>query len=130
MSFLQLYCQEDTYHMELRNFLDEEYDINGGTWVLGDNEDASFASVWSPNEVQKTIHDVSGQAFTKAINLKTEDTPENYWEYSAHFNGSGEILKDDKILLVFWIRGIEGERGNGFVQHVFGFGRSSLYKLF
>ncbi len=124
LPYLCLFSQEDAYHLELRNFLEEEYDITGGSWILGDNEDATLASAWSPVEVQKTIINISDQAFTKAINLKTEDTPENYWEYSTHFGGTNQIAQGDKILLVFWIKGIEGERGNGFVQHVFGLGEA------
>ncbi len=41
MSF-PLFGQEDMYHQWLRDYLDDEYGISTGEWVLGETEEEAF----------------------------------------------------------------------------------------
>ena len=117
ISHINLIAQEDAYHEWLRDQLQSEYNINGGTWVIAETESDALNSVWSsPGVIAKEI-EIPGKPFSMALRLETEDRPGNIWDYAAQFSTNTPIASGDALLLVVWVRGLSGERGQGFVTH-------------
>ena len=83
---LSAWAQADAYHNWLLNQLETEYGITGGSWVLSDKETNTLASLFTQEGVTQTEIDVADMPFSKAVRLKTNDRPPNYWEYSAIFS--------------------------------------------
>ncbi len=119
-----LFSQEDEYHSWLRNQLQNEYGITGGTWQISDNENATLSSSYTPEGVTKEIINIESQPFTRAVHVSTSERPINSWDYFIHFKTNNTIAEDDVLLLIVWVRGIEGERGKGFINHTFALAQS------
>ncbi len=116
---LPLLLSQDSYHSELLDQLQNEYGINGGEWVISDSEVSTLQAYYAVDSVQVEQKDVLDMPFTKSLELTTYTRPDNFWEYAIQFNASQSIEESDVLLLVFWVRGIQGERGHGFINHTF-----------
>ncbi len=127
---LPAWAQADAYHNWLLNQLETEYGITGGSWVLSDKETNTLASLFTQEGVIRTEMDVADMPFSKAVRLKTNDRPSNYWEYSATF-GTQNVLETDEVLLaVFWVRGLNAERGKGFINTTYEKGAPPYNSMF
>ena len=121
---ISLFAQEDAYHSQLRTQLQNDFGISGGTWLISDSENTTLSSSWAPEGVTKEFIDVTGQPFTRAVRVATNDRPLNFWNYFIHFNAKNTVANGDVLLLIVSVRGLEGERGRGFINHVFGLGQA------
>lgn len=122
---------EDSYHTWLRNQLKTDFGLSGGTWVLPDNELNTLNFSFAPNGVEKAVVAVDDQPFSHALQVTTQDRPPNPWNYFVHFGSQSAISKGDALLIVAWIRGLSGERGQGYVSHTFELGQppyTSVYR--
>jgi GH35 family endo-1,4-beta-xylanase len=112
-------ANEDSYHRWLRNFLQSQYGVTGGNWVISDNENTTLSHAYVSNNVNKEKITVSGKPFTRAYRLTTITRIDNWWQHFAHFKAQEAISRNDVLLLIFWVRGISGERGQGFINHTY-----------
>lgn len=115
---------EDSYHSWLRGQLTSEYGLTGGTWILPDNELDTLNFSFAPAGVEKVLIDVEAQPFSHALQVTTEDRPPNPWNYFVHFGSQAGISAGDSLLIVAWIQGVSGERGQGYVNHTFELGEA------
>lgn len=113
-------AQEDAYHQWVRSQLDTVYGITGGTWVAGETEDAAFEQVFLSQNVARAGMNVDGQPFSRAIRFTTTSRPANFWEYAAYIPTKAPIAEGDVLLLIVWLRGLGGERGDGAVRSIVG----------
>lgn len=109
-------AQEGSYHNWLREQLQTEYQISGGSWVLGETEAATHTASFTLEGVTRTEFTVNDQPFSRGIRLATTDRPDNYWTYSSNFSTENDLHPGDVVLAVLWIRGVQAERGQGFIN--------------
>ena len=114
-----LLMSQDSYHSALLDQLQNEYGITGGEWMISDSEAATLLAFYAVDSVQVEEKDIPEMPFTKSLELTTNTRPANFWEYAIQFNASHSIEEGDVLLLVFWVRGIQGERGRGFINHTY-----------
>ena len=124
------FSQQDAYHDSLLEQLETDYGITGGDWVFGDREETIMSTAYASEGLEKDWIDVEGMPFSKGFRLTTTTRPENYWEHSLQFGTENAISKDDVLLLIFWVRGISGERGRGFVRHSYELGGTPYTRSF
>lgn len=115
-------AQTDAYHDWLLNQLNSDHGISGGEWVFGNNEASTTARLYTQAGVTRTDISIADMPFTQAVRLKTEDRPTNFWEYSATYSTQDLIPNGDVLLAVFWIRGLDAERGKGFINSTYELG--------
>ncbi len=125
-----VFSQQDAYHDWILDQLETEYGLTGGNWAFGDNEDAPMSTAYASSGVDKDWIEIEEMPFTKGFRLTTTTRPENYWDHSLQFGTENAISKDDVLLLIFWVRGISGERGKGFVRHSYELGGSPYTRSF
>jgi len=114
-----LVSQQDNYHTWLKNQLENEHGITGGSWVFSNNEASTMGSAYASSEVQKDENTIEDQPFTRSLIVTTFNRPENPWTNSIQFSTQSQINQNDVMFLVVWVRGISGERGRGFMDHRF-----------
>lgn len=116
---IPLFAVEDSYHLQLRNQLETDYNIVGGEWVLTDQE-KSTNQLTNLAAVSKKTENWNGlEPFTEIVRLTVTQKGANAWDNAVRFATRTTINKDDVILLVIWVRGIQGEEGLGRIQHIF-----------
>ena len=125
-----VFSQQDVYHDWLLEQLETEYSITGGDWVFGDKEETVMSTAYASPGVDKDWIDIEDMPFTKGFRLTTTYRPENYWDNSLQFGTENMISKDDVLLLTFWVRGISGERGKGYVRHSYELGEAPYTRSF
>ncbi|HPG39558.1 MAG TPA: endo-1,4-beta-xylanase [bacterium] len=114
-----LFAEEDSYHQNLRNQLKTDYDLEGGEWVLTDQENTTN-KLTNLSGVTKKIETGSGsEPFTEIVRLTVTQKGANAWDNAVRFAIRTAIKKDDVLLLVIWVRGVHGEQGMGRIQHIF-----------
>ncbi len=113
-------AQEDAYHAGLRSQLQTDYGVTGGTWVLGDTEDASFQQVFIDGDVTREDVAVTGQPFTQAIRFTVNSRSDLFWQRGAYLPVQAPIQAGDAVLLVVWLRGLTAERGHGAARSLVG----------
>lgn len=122
---------EDGYHTWLRDQLSTDYGLSGGAWVLPDNELDTLNFSFAPAGVEKAVVSVTEQPFAHALQVTTADRPPNPWNYFVHFGARSSVAQGDVLLIVAWIKGLSGERGQGYVNHTFELGEppyTSVYR--
>lgn len=107
---------QDGYHSWLLNQLENEYGLNGGTFVLGDNEDDKFDAFNHFNggaltpEQRMTVSEknITNQPFTKAFELLTPTRlPDGKNTLvGSKIKNQQNINEGDTLLLVFWAKGV------------------------
>lgn len=58
-------AQDDAYYAGLRDQLQNEYGLTGGTWLIGGTEEATLSSAFTPDGVAQEIITVDDQPFTR-----------------------------------------------------------------
>ena len=113
------FSKEDSYHLNLRDQLKNSFNIEGGAWVLTDQENTTN-KLAALTRVSKKTESYSGkEPFTEVVRLTAATKGTNPWDNAVRFNTKTAIKKDDALLLVIWVRGIEGDEDYGRIQHIF-----------
>lgn len=106
-------CQveaQDAYHTFLKNQLQTNYGVTGGTWVFGDNETIKMNDVFTYNTTLSSIT-VSGQPFTQGKNIKVTAPGAFPYSNSVLLTSKAAVNAGDRALLVVWIKGISAADG-------------------
>ncbi len=110
----------DTYRTALRNQLQSEYGITGGTWVLGETEEEVFTAYSPTAEVTVQPTNVQGHPFTTALRFEVQSAGLNPWDRGTYFATKQPIDRGDVLLLVVWVRSLDAERGDGAARSIVG----------
>jgi endo-1,4-beta-xylanase len=113
--FTNISAQNDAYHNALLASLQSNHGLTGGTWVLTPNENinANNAASYGCATTQNTI---TGQDFSKAINLNITAPGSNVWD-AGYFNPNvNAIQQGDRVLFVVWLRTISAAQTDGQVS--------------
>ncbi|MBY9005441.1 MAG: endo-1,4-beta-xylanase, partial [Candidatus Lokiarchaeota archaeon] len=106
---------DDFYHEEIRNQLNTQYGISGGTWILNDNE-LNNINLWNGTGFVETTT-VTGELFSQSFIANSPETQENNWDLNVNAGIINQINTGDICLIIFWARCIESESGTG-LSHV------------
>lgn len=110
---------EDDYHMALGQQLSDQFGISGGEWMISDNEIATNNKATLTGVTRKKIAWEGDEPFSEVLELKIASTKPNRWDNAVRFVCPTAVNKDDVLLLVIWMKGIEANEGFGNVQHIF-----------
>lgn len=104
-SFLLLNAQ-DAYHTNLNNFLQTEYSLPEGEFLVGNTETSVLGNVqnWG---VSKTTEDATDQDFAKYSRVIVSTPGNNPWDRGWKLPNPTTIGASEKLLLVFWLK-VEG----------------------
>ena len=110
---------EDAYHENLRLQLQSDFGISGGQWLLSDTEKNTNAKASLSSVTRKSV-DYSGDLpFSKILELTTTSRKNNAWDSAVRFTTSGNITKDDALLLVVWLNSVESDADVNHITHIF-----------
>ena len=108
--------QADAYHSSLRTQFETEFNVTGGTWVLGETEAVSMGRVFTSGNANRQNITVSDMPFTRAVRLRVPVRGANPWDYFIGFSMPEGFSQGDRGVLVVWARGISAERGEGLLN--------------
>lgn len=97
---------------------------DGGSPVLPENA-AIRMSLSGGSNGRREIITVENMPFEKAVQGETKTTVTNSWDIQFTIKTNAAILKDDVLLAVFWVRGIESSDETGEVRTEFIFEQDS-----
>ncbi|MCB1120422.1 MAG: hypothetical protein KJT03_02640 [Verrucomicrobiae bacterium] len=118
------------YHTWLRNQLENEYGITGGTWITGATEREAMETAYVDPDLTRTDFAADGQPFVWALNLKNSVVPPNNWNDFALFNTQDAIATGDVLLLVVWVRGKDIGEGLPMIRHNFEITETPFTKIY
>jgi|GEM_PF-556063 len=105
-----LFAVEDPYHTALRNQLQADYGITGGSWVFADNETAK-TNQYTSYGATVTDLTVTGQQFTQVKNINVTTQQQSPFSSAMGILNNNPTTVGDRGLLVFWGKGISGANG-------------------
>ena len=108
-------AQDDAYHEWIRTELETQYDLTGGTWLLGQSEAQTLAPSGTDGVAlteEASPADVPFASHLRAV--VTDPTPDMPWERTLRWPSLEAASASDVLLIVFWIRGTASE-GAGLV---------------
>jgi GH35 family endo-1,4-beta-xylanase len=108
---LSLCAEEDDYHKALRTQLETDYNISGGDWVLGDNENSTNGKIQLTNVTRKLLDAGDELPFAKTVQLNIAKRGANGWDNAVRFPTSADIKEGDALLLVIWLNTVEADEG-------------------
>ncbi|MDA3865456.1 MAG: endo-1,4-beta-xylanase [Salinivirgaceae bacterium] len=112
VSFSLLMAQ-DTYHTNLKNRLQTDYGITGGTWMFSADEAANASSTTGGSLVS-----VTGQSFTKARRIDCTGQT-NVANNSINLVCPSSITNGDRLLMIFWARTVSAPNNRGCGSFIF-----------
>ncbi len=104
-----LFSAEDAYHQALRQQLETQYGLTGGTWVLPETEKQTNSSGQLSNVTSKKIAYSGNEPFTEVLELKTTARRPNSWDNAVRFPAVQPVKKGDVLLLIIWMNSIESD---------------------
>lgn len=107
---------DDSYHASIRNQLQTEFGIVGGDWMFSDNETATMGSVLTYGGVQSQIVNIAGQPFSQAFRATSPTAMPFRWNRALYANATQPVSAGDTMLLVFWVRSLSAQAGNGILM--------------
>ena len=99
---------QDGYHLALLNQIQNEYSINGGTFVLSSNDSTNANAFSIYGNQSNSIENISGQDFTLANDVTVNAQGTNPWDAGMVQSNNTTINQSDKVLLVCWLRILSG----------------------
>ena len=114
-----LLAEEDAYHQALRQQLQTEFGITGGTWVLPETEKQTNASASLSNVTRKLIANTGAEPFAEILELKTTARRPNSWDNVVRFPTTQAVKKGDALLAVIWMNSIESDVQYNTLTHKF-----------
>lgn len=103
---------DDAYHTSIRNQLQTEYSLSGGSWVFADNE-LDKTNQYNGYNVIMNNSNVTGLPFTQAKNINVTVPGQFIYSNSVIITSNTPVNMGDRVLLVFWGKAISGANGSG-----------------
>ena len=97
--------EEDAYYAGLREQLQNQYDVQGGAWLLGGQE-ANVLGARSGYGAEFTPVTVDNQPFTQAIRVEVTDFGPNDYSQGLFFTVANPVPQGNTVLLVFYVRSL------------------------
>ena len=120
---------QDNYHRDLLSTLADEYYLPSGNWLFYDNE-ADIISNATNYGITLTELDVTDQDYAKVLRFEVAEAGDNPWNAAWSIRNKIDIHQDDKILVVFRIRSINGQgKVNFFMENVMTYAKEAFYTL-
>jgi GH35 family endo-1,4-beta-xylanase len=98
-----IFAQNDAYHNALISQLQNNYSLAGGNWILTPNENTNISNAISYGNTT-TTNNVTGQDFTKAINLNIPTAGSAQWDAGYSIPNVNTVQQGDRVLAVLWLR--------------------------
>lgn len=114
-SLMSLAAQDD-YHAGLADYLNAEFGLTGGDWVIGDEEAFNLGDVIFYG-CTRTTEEIEGQDFSRYHRLDVPNAGNNPWDAGWKIGNNVSIGNGHTVLLTFWLRSESGEgSANVFVE--------------
>ena len=114
---IQNLSAQDDYHTGLMNYLNSEYGVSNGDWLMANTEIANLASA-NTYGVTPIQEEVTDEDFTRKVIIDIPNAAANPWEIGRFNKNTIAIEPDDKVLVSFYIRSRNGPgRANIFAEH-------------
>ena len=97
-------AQDDSYYTTLRQQLQEEFQLSGGEWAVGGNEDSVFARTNYYGSLTVSEETVTGQDFTQAVRIQANEAGPFVYSHAYNFVSQTAINEGDALLLSVWVR--------------------------
>ncbi len=96
-------AQNDFYHTNFLNQLQNQYGLTGGNWVFTSNDNTNIQSAISYN-VLVTKSSITGQDFDQKVALNVTNPVTNPWDAGYFIKNTNAIQQGDKVLMAVWLR--------------------------
>ena len=97
-------AQDDAYYRTLRQQLQNEFQLTGGQWTIGGNEDSVLARTNYYGSLTVTEETVTGQDFTRAVRIQANEAGPFAYSHAYNFVSQTAINEGDALLLSVWLR--------------------------
>ncbi len=97
-------AQQDAYHQALRAQLAAEYGLTGGEWLLPPDEQAIVSSLNTYGALDRTDLTVSGQPFTRSVQLDVAGGGANPWDAGLLRGSHAPLAAGEVGLFTIWLR--------------------------
>lgn len=104
------------YYQNLITELETEYNLTGGEYVIGGNENLLDAGINA--NVTTEFNDVTGQIFERSARMSVTSPGPNQWSQRVTYQTISEVEEGDILLLTAFIR---NHGGDGISQMAFSF---------
>jgi GH35 family endo-1,4-beta-xylanase len=100
---IKLGIADDAYHRYIRTQLANQFGVNGGRWMLSDNESQTNNIIEYANLTCLVSPSSGTESFTQILHLNVFQTRAHSWDNIVRFPITQPIARDDVLLLIFWI---------------------------
>jgi GH35 family endo-1,4-beta-xylanase len=97
---------QDLYHTELLSFLNSEYDLENGEFVVDNQELQNINEMYTYGNVIRNSEVAPDQAFEYKIHYTVGTAGNNVWDAGSAFRNNVIINNGDIVLISFWGRKI------------------------
>lgn len=100
---------QDIYHQELIDFLKNDYDLEGASFVFDNTEDQNISSFFIYGNSTLQTDDINNFTFTKKSLINVNSVGSNGWDSGCGISNKQSISQNDVVLFTFWARKISEE---------------------
>ena len=119
--FLPFICSsQDVYHQSLLNNLQQNYGLDGGTFIFPDTEEEVFNSIYSYGSINVVDQASFDLDFNMHKQIQVNSVGNNAWDAGLSISNEMSIRENDLILFTFWAR------QNSNTAQLFVFGEESI----
>ena len=120
---------QDTYHSDLQNTLQTEYNLPEGAWMFFDTEEDIINNAGNYG-TSFSVQDATGQNFSKKTVHTLNQGAANPWNAGWTIGNKAGIQADDVLLAVFYIRSVGGEgKVNFFIENASTYAKEIILTL-
>ncbi len=102
-------AQDDAYYSILRQQLQNEFQLSGGEWTIGGDEDTVLARTNYYGSLTVSEEVVSGQDFTRAVRIQVDEAGPFVYSHAYNFVSQAMISEGDVLLLSVWLRNVQAD---------------------
>ncbi len=95
---------QDTYHIELLDYLNEAYGIENPEFVIEDSELANINALGIYGNSTLSVTDAENFNFSKIVNINVNSPGNNQWDSGYNVRNKSTIDQGDIILVTFWAK--------------------------
>jgi len=95
---------QDSYHTDLINFLSDEYNLEGHSFVLYDTEDDIVQNKYTYGDVQATEFSDGELGFSNYTSIDVPIAGNNPWDAGYGISNITQVNQGDAIIVHFWAR--------------------------
>ena len=95
---------QDSYHTELIGFLSEEFDLEGHSFVLFDNETEIVQTKFTYGDIQVSEVAEGDLGFSSYTSINVPVAGTNPWDAGYGIRNVNQVNRGDAIIVHFWAR--------------------------